>query len=483
MNTFRLKPRYIWQNADNWLIILFLATFTLNIRKVFLTPYSFINGTFNEYMTPSFSWADLLMLSVIFIYTLKCLLSQYNQQYFNQLLLNNVLRFKSIVIRFYYDVSRETIILLALLVWIGLSVFWSQYKLMAFYRFATFIEISLFAVIVAKSLKNQKWLRMALFALILNGLFQSFLSITQFIRNKSLGIHWLGESILGPTVGGVAKIAIEGEKHVRAYGTFSHPNILAGFLIIPIFIVFVSILTKRMLVNNQSHKVSRGTFADVLPAWSLVIILIIIFFGFFLTFSRSAFLGLIIGLSALCFCKKGVLFKKIHPLLILFVFLFMIIGGYFIFINKNLTSILSTQSLEERNLYQNVARETISANPLKGVGLGQFVFEEFQMNPKLEGWQYQPVHNIYLLVFSELGMIGLIVFLLWTLSILQWGISKKSNTDLLLTYQYFCCIVVSYFFIFLFDHYFWDIKIGMIIFTLPIIFASLSTPKDGERSK
>jgi O-antigen ligase len=478
MNTFRLKSRYIWQNAEKWLIILFLATFALNIHKVFLTPLSFLNGTFNEYMTPSYSWADLLMLTVIIIYTIKWFIGQLGQRLPGKSILQIVIRFKSSVIRNFYIVSRETFIIILFLIWIGLSIFWSQYRLVALYRFTTFLEISLFAAIVVKSLKKQKWLEMALFALIFNGLFQSILGITQFIRNKSMGIHWIGESVLGPTVDGVAKISIEGEKHIRAYGTFPHPNILAGFLIIPIFIIFVSILTKCKLVNDQRDKVSRGTFADVLPAWSLAIILIIISLGFFLTFSRSAFLGLIISLSALCFCKKGILFKKIHPLLILFVFLAMIIGVYLICANKNLTSILSTQSLEERNLYQNVARETISTHPIKGVGLGQFVFEEFQKYPKLEGWQYQPVHNVYFLIFSELGFTGLIYFLLWIFSILEWEIGKERITGVLLTRNVFYCILISYLFIFLFDHYFWDIKIGIIIFTLPIIFTSLSTQKD-----
>ena len=65
------KISWLWQNAERILIIVFFATFTFNIRKVFLTPYSFLNGGFNEYTTISLSWADALMIAVILIYTIK----------------------------------------------------------------------------------------------------------------------------------------------------------------------------------------------------------------------------------------------------------------------------------------------------------------------------------------------------------------------------------------------------------------------------
>jgi hypothetical protein len=112
-------------------------------------------------------------------------------------------------------------------------------------------------------------------------------------------------------------------------------------------------------------------------------------------------------------------------------------------------------------------------HPLAGVGVGQFVMNEYQKHPSLESWQYQPVHSIFLLAFSELGIAGLIFFLLWIFSILEWGIGKNRNTGLLrslsLTRLSFYCIILSFLFIAFFDHYFWDIKLGTIVFALPII--------------
>src|SRR3990172_1066056 len=78
MKTVKQNITWFWQNLEKVLIIIFFFTFTLNIRKVFLTSYSFLKGGFIEYTTVSFDWADALMLSIILIYTIKLLVSQYN---------------------------------------------------------------------------------------------------------------------------------------------------------------------------------------------------------------------------------------------------------------------------------------------------------------------------------------------------------------------------------------------------------------------
>jgi len=67
----------------------------------------------------------------------------------------------------------------------------------------------------------------------------------------------------------------------------------------------------------------------------------------------------------------------------------------------------SNQSLQERQLYQDVSYETIFRQSYRGIGAGQFILNEHKLHPDLEAWQYQPVHNVYLLIFSELGIVEL----------------------------------------------------------------------------
>ncbi|MFH0930296.1 MAG: O-antigen ligase family protein [Candidatus Moraniibacteriota bacterium] len=495
---------WFWQNAERILIVTFFLTFTLNIRKVFLTPHSFLNGEFNEYMTMSFSWADLLMITTILIYTIKYISSQLSALPHSETIPSNKYNSKSIHSSL-TNVSRETFYLLVFLAWIGLSIFWSQYRPIAVYRFFTFIEIVLFAIVATKSLNNTKWLKIAFFAVIINGLFQSLLGIAQFIHNESLGLRILGESIIGSNIEGVAKIIINGEKHIRAYGTFPHPNILAGFLLVPLFIIIGALLSRKLSYlgkqrtraepnlsdtltqdipsafssaeEKKQENVSHETFLEFIPRWALFTILIITGLGFLLTFSRSAFLGLFIGLvilfarisymrSSRRILKNNFKLSATSIIALMFITILMLTN----------TSFFSNQSLQERNLYQNVSYETILKHPLAGVGIGQFVISEYQNYPNLESWQYQPVHNIYLLVFSELGIIGLTSFVLFLaifLYLKSRGVQKYDR----LTYLLFCCIVFSFLYISFFDHYFWDIKLGTIIFALPFIIMCVTMKK------
>jgi O-antigen ligase len=466
--SFTRKTNWLWQNAEKILIIIFLLTFNFSIRKVFLTPYSFLNGAFNEYLTVSVSWADVLMIAVILIYTIKAILEQvYSRPSLNNTSSNNKTTLS--MFSLLKSVSRETILLALFLLWAGLSIFWSQYKPIAFYRFIIFVEIATFILIAVKSFAYQKWLRLALLVLIINGLFQSILAIAQFIHNRSLGFRFLGESIFTSNMDGVAKIIINGDKHIRAYGTFPHPNILAGFLLIPIFITLSELLKRSEYAKDGNEKVSRGTLFRFFPRWLVTISLFMLISGFLSTFSRSAFLGFIFGLLALGFIHRKIMSRNFFHI-IFFCLILIILGiSFSIHLNKNLISIFSTQSLEERNLYQNVARETISEHSFSGIGIGQFVIFEYFKNPNSSGWQYQPVHNVYLLIFSELGVIGLILFLFFLMSIFKWSAGEKRISKNGLTYYSFYCIVFSFLFIFLFDHYFWDIKLGIITFILPIL--------------
>jgi O-antigen ligase len=477
MQTVKQKILWFWQNAERILIIVFFATFTFNIRKVFLTPYSYLNGGFNEYMTMSFSWADVLMIAVILIYATKWLFSQLISFTSAKFLLFNVIRYKSSVIRNYYNknVSRETSIFLLFLGWAGFSIFWSQFWPISLYRFLILIEISLFTIIAIKTLKNTKWLKMAFFALILNGLFQSLVGIAQFIHNGSLGLNFLGESIFGPNVDGVAKIIINGEKHIRAYGTLPHPNILAGFLIISLFLLLAEYIFRF-------KKVSYETFLNFIPRWFLFTAIWIISLGFILTFSRSVFLGFLTGLFVFFILISNLQSKYKHKKKKLYLdikftaitILIIISVGIFLF---DKTSFFSKQSFNERNLYQDVSYETISNYPIMGVGLGQFVLNEYREYPILESWQYQPVHNIFLLIFSELGIIGFILFFLFIASLFKFRKMKfreDNNQDKSLTYLLYYCIIFSFLIISFFDHYFWDIKIGITVFALPILLKKIA---------
>jgi O-antigen ligase len=98
-----------------------------------------------------------------------------------------------------------------------------------------------------------------------------------------------------------------------------------------------------------------------------------------------------------------------------------------------------------------------------GVGAGNFV--PWLMRQQLSGRsiglpadQYQPVHNIYLLVFKELGLVGLLLFLVW----LGMAFVRRYTHDHLVYAGLFSMLLL----IGLFDHFLWTIQAGSLLFWL-----------------
>ncbi|MCK4891043.1 MAG: O-antigen ligase family protein, partial [Candidatus Pacebacteria bacterium] len=116
---------------------------------------------------------------------------------------------------------------------------------------------------------------------------------------------------------------------------------------------------------------------------------------------------------------------KFKELFIAFLLLIFLIISNFSIIQARISGDLlsngrlpDNSAISDRNFYNNVSRETISENFVFGSGLGTYIFqidgylEKNNIKQEFQSWQYQPAHNIYLLIASEIGIIGLIFFLL-----------------------------------------------------------------------
>jgi O-antigen ligase len=132
--------------------------------------------------------------------------------------------------------------------------------------------------------------------------------------------------------------------------------------------------------------------------------------------------------------------------------------------------------------YLDVSRGTFWESPILGVGMGQYVYQLINI-PSIQGWQFQPVHNIFLLILNELGIVGFFLFIWFVWEIIRnvpftqkcsiratmfhvehcagqaWNIFRNVNI-----YEIFKAIFLGFLFILLVDHYFWDIQQGQIMF-------------------
>jgi hypothetical protein len=479
-NSFTKKIRSLLEKAGVILIMLFFVTFPFNIRKVFPVKYSFLKGTYNDFLTPSIRISDIIIFLFI-IFTIINFICQYYKRSIKGAPFDNKAN-SSLTILTYFNLnfSRETVFLVVLWLWLALSVLWSPLKEVALYKALCFSEILIFFAMVYHFALNKanlyKHIKMVIIAC---GTVQSVIAVSQFINNGSLGLKIIGESIIGPNIAGVAKITFFGMKHIRAYGTFTHPNVLAGFLIIPIIMIADLILRRIFYPKNDYKMVSHETAMLLSSTFFLIAILLIQISGFLLTFSRSAYIGLILGIFIYLskFIKINMPYIK-H--IIISIVLLVFIVSLFVFVSQLAThSLFSFQSLEERNLYNNVSREIIFAHPFRGVGIGQFVFEEYRLHETFQGWQYQPVHNVYLLISSELGLIGFILYFIIIVSYFLKYFGYNAIIKKTLTWPYIC-MLITFLSIGFFDHYLWDIEQGLIIFFIPFLLLLLSCHLEPE---
>lgn len=293
------------------------------------------------------------------------------------------------------------------------------------------------------------------FILIATGMAQALWGIAQFFMQRSIGFSWLKESLIGKHVDGVAKIIINNEPVVRAYGLFPHPNILGGFLF---FSIIITLLYKKMFHveqieevyekncstwNNSSVfywiNVPRGTFMPRLIDSLLLIQLI----GLALTFSKSAILALLFAglyLYVPCgtfrwnkliikrdgmqgvgncspwnnFCARfSALFHMEQYRRRVLVVFSLVVGFLALFFSQFKFYSFFLKSLDERVLYLTISKKIILEWPIFGSGTGQFIIMTERIFSDLMAWQYQPVHNVFLLVWSDWGVVGLILLILF----------------------------------------------------------------------
>ncbi|MBU0581243.1 MAG: hypothetical protein KKA19_08705, partial [Candidatus Margulisbacteria bacterium] len=80
------------------------------------------------------------------------------------------------------------------------------------------------------------------FTFTLAGLTQSVLAIIQFFSQKIIANKWLGLAEHDPGTLGDLVIETSSGRWLRAYGSFPHPNILAGFLVICLLLVMAALV-------------------------------------------------------------------------------------------------------------------------------------------------------------------------------------------------------------------------------------------------
>lgn len=233
-----------------------------------------------------------------------------------------------------------------------INIYFAYSPALATYYWLRFLELFLLGIYLHHRKQQLKTVIAA--GLIVAMLWSSVLAICQFLWQHSVGGPWvwLGERALSVTAPGIAKLDLGAYGFwLRAYATFPHPNALAAF-----------ILLSTLLVGYLVPKLPKPWYLLWIP----------MFLALIFSWSRSIFVAIL-----------ALVFPWVAPIAL--------------FLPGN------PASFSERWQLLVLALEKITQHAVAGVGLGNFI-------PALSGQTYQPVHNVYLLLWAELGL-GVVVVL------------------------------------------------------------------------
>jgi len=465
---------------------IFLFILPFNTRKIIFSWGKY----FNEYQAAFIYASDILIISILLSWLTRYLVEKKNQklkipQKKDFGLLLNKQNLKQIpnslkesprlpekkasfqILKLQFKSYLIEILLCLFLLWCFTSLLWAANFGLGFYKWLKLAEFSLFFLYLKNNLKNYKFEHIAKI-IISFGIIQSFIAFAQFIGQKSLGLYLLGESHFGLGIPGTATFRIFGAKIVRASGTLPHANLLAAILIFSFFLL-IWLYLKRPVPLKLFTSFSY-LFKEIIFGISFFFIAL----GIILSFSRSAILLLAIFIPLIIiaiFINKSLrkeyalaAAKLIIILTITAAFLLAIFSD-FLFARANIS--LKEAAINHRLIYNQMALDLIKKYPVSGVGFSNYIWFLNQNNLwKNYGFTlpylFQPVHNIYLLIAAEIGIIGLIIFIL-----LIYFIVKNSwplNKNFLFSIFYFL------FSIFIFwgfsDHFLWTINQGQLIWWL-----------------
>ena len=358
-----------------FLTILFLPT---QLGRHFWPDFSYVYSLKVDYLSPTLYFWDILLLLLWVVFLIS-------GRHINRLAL----------IFFYFFVLSQALSL----------VFNSSAFGVGLIRLEQYTIAGLFGVYIA-SLKKEEIGKIYL-PLTLAVLGETVLAILQFFKGGTIGLWILGERTFSLSTPAIAKFDFYGREFLRPYGTFPHPNVLAGFILI----------TLLLLPARRFLTISGGL-------------------AILLTVSRVTMMAAFI--SAMFILKSQGRKLLIFLLLLLLPVLYTRYSAIFNF--DNLTLLRREElSLTAINLW--------IGHPLFGVGLNNFIPKAADALLTGPSRFLQPVHNIILLALSETGVIGAIGII----GLIGYPLYKRK----------FLIVWTSLIFLGLFDHYFLTLPQGI----------------------
>lgn len=278
------------------------------------------------------------------------------------------------------------------------SVFASQDPMLSSYHAVRFVVLLLFYLFIVNEIYSPVWV---IAPVALQIIIQSMIAIGQSLAQSSLGLHPLGEHLLDPARSGASVVIGNGFRFLRAYGLSDHPNILGGCIAFGLVLLLAVVL-----YGKDRHPLLAS------------ILFMVSFLALVMTFSRSAWLSLMVAGSFMVACealarrwdsvKRAILLGVLSLLLVAPFFM----KNDFVFRTRlNSGNISQDDPMKERTFLMNAGNTLFVEHSAVGVGLGvsplamKNRFEYFPLN-------FQPPHYAILVAAMETGVVGGVFYFL-----------------------------------------------------------------------
>lgn len=227
----------------------------------------------------------------------------------------------------------------------------------------------------------------------LGSLLPAVLGIFQFFSQSVSANKWLGLAAQNPLNIGVSVVQFGDERWLRAYGTFGSPNAL-GIYLATVFVLGIILILKTSDIRHR-----------------LVLLLgqVIIFAALFFSFSRGAYLGLLVGVLVLAWKnKKNIVFLQQLATYALVALVFFFSFQNLLFARANLDNRLESKSISERLTQWQDFQVIFSQHQIFGVGPGNYPVALRAIHAEASANYFSPVHSIYLLFVGQFGLAGML---------------------------------------------------------------------------
>jgi putative inorganic carbon (HCO3(-)) transporter len=207
------------------------------------------------------------------------------------------------------------------------------------------------------------------------------------------------------------------EGFMRIGGTVGSPNFAAAYL-------SMSLASAASLLFTSLGRAYKWLAMGVLGLGGVALIF---------TFSRGGWMALVLSVTLICLLgwhRRGISLKT--PIAVI-----LILGMLYLPFHSAISARLlgdDRGSADSRIPLMKLAFRIIEDNPVLGVGANNFtvIMDRYLTSDFREGWLFA-VHNKYLLVLSETGIVGLLAFLAFLLNALHKGWQCWALQDRLLS--------------------------------------------------